>query len=176
MLIQAGASEAGKSFAAKVADAVFTPQSSLELCLEFNQDVKQRAAQCGRNPAEILIMPGCSPIVGHTPEEAEQKYQEIAGLVDMNAALNYLGRYFNNIDFTQYELDAPFPDLGDFGRNGWESATDRIKQTAKDEHLTLRQVARRSTTPKHPFIGTPTHIADTMLDTSAGYVTICQIE
>ena len=162
MLIQAGASEAGKSFAAKVADAVFTPQSSLELCLEFNQDVKQRAAKCGRNPAEILIMPGCSPIVGHTPEEAEQKYQEIAGLVDMNAALNYLGRYFNDIDFTQYDLDAPFPDLGDFGRNGWESATDRIKQTAKDEHLTLRQVARRSTTPKHPFIGTPTHIADTM--------------
>jgi FMN-dependent oxidoreductase (nitrilotriacetate monooxygenase family) len=162
VLIQAGASEAGKSFAAKVADAVFTSQASLEHCIAFARDVKQRAAQAGRNPAEVLIMPGLSPIVGQTPEEAEQKYQEIAGLVDMTAALHYLGRYFNDIDFSQYELDAPFPDLGDFGRNGWESTTDRIKHTAREEHLTLREVARRATTPKHPFIGTPTHIADTM--------------
>ena len=80
----------------------------------------------------------------------------------MTNALNYLGRYFNDIDFTQYELDAPFPELGDFARNGWESATDRIKQVAKEESLTLRDVALRSTTPKHAFIGTPTYIADTM--------------
>ncbi len=41
-------------------------------------------------------------------------------------ASNYLGRYFNELDFTQFELDEPFPDLGDFGRNGWESITDRL--------------------------------------------------
>jgi len=90
-----------------------------------------------------LMMPGCGPIVGQTPEEAEQKYLEIANLVDMDNALNYLGRYFNDIDFTQYELDAPFPDLGDFGRNGWESATDRIKAQAREQNLSLREVALR---------------------------------
>ena len=100
--------------------------------------------------------------MGHTAAEAEQKYQEIASLVDIGDALNYLGRYFNDIDFTQFELDAPFPDLGDFGRNGWESATDRLKYLARAEHLTLRQLALRTTTPKSTFIGTPTHIADTM--------------
>jgi alkanesulfonate monooxygenase SsuD/methylene tetrahydromethanopterin reductase-like flavin-dependent oxidoreductase (luciferase family) len=100
--------------------------------------------------------------VGQTPAAAEQKYQEIAGLVDMDNALNYLGRYFNDIDFTQYELDAPFPDLGDFGRNGWESTTDRIKTRAREEQLTLRQVALQATTPKSAFLGTPTQIADTM--------------
>ena len=77
-------------------------------------------------------------------------------------ALNYLGRYFNDMDFSPYDLDEPFPDLGDFGRNGWESTTDRIKQVAKDENLTLRQMAIRSTTPRHEFIGTPTQVADTM--------------
>ncbi len=162
VLIQAGSSEAGKEFAAKHADAVFTGQGSGRDGAQFYQDVKQRAATYGRSPDEILIMPGCSPIVGQTPEEAEQKYQEIANLVDMEAALNYLGRYFNDLDFTQFELDAPFPDLGDFGRNGWESTTDRIKQLVKEENLTLREMALRSTTPKHPFIGTPTHIADMM--------------
>ena len=162
VLIQAGSSEAGKEFAARVADAVFTGQASLEQGVAFYQDVKQRAAKYGRQPEEILIMPGCSPIVGHTPEEAEHKYQEIASLVEIGDALNYLGRYFNDIDFTQFELDDQFPDLGDFGRNGWESTTDRIKQLAREETLTLRQMALRSTTPKHAFIGTPTHIADTM--------------
>ncbi len=162
VLIQAGSSEAGKEFAARVADAVFTGQASLEQGVAFYQDVKRRAAKYGRLPEEILIMPGCSPIVGQTPEEAEQKYQEIASLVEIGDALNYLGRYFNDLDFTQFELDDQFPDLGDFGRNGWESTTDRIKQLAREETLTLRQMALRSTTPKHAFIGTPTHIADTM--------------
>ena len=79
--------------------------------------------------------------MGHTPAAAEQKYHEIASLVDISDALHYLGRYFNDLDFTQFDLDAPFPDLGDFGRNGWESITE---------------------TPQSTFMGTPTHIADTM--------------
>ena len=162
ILIQAGSSEAGKEFASQVADAVFTGGGSLEESARFYEDVKGRAAKHGRDPGEILILPGCNPIVGDTPAEAERKYQEIADLVVIGDALNYLGRYFNDLDFTQFELDEPFPDLGDFGRNGWESATDKIKQVVKDENLTLRQMALRSTTPKSPFIGTPVQVADTM--------------
>jgi N-acetyl-S-(2-succino)cysteine monooxygenase len=162
VLFQAGASEAGKDFAARHADAIFTSQNSLADAVQFYQDIKRRAAQYGRNPQEIVIFPGCGPIVGRTTAEAEQKYQEIASLVDIRDALHYLGRYFNDIDFTQFDLDAPFPDLGDFGRNGWESTTEKIKQLARAEHLTLRQMALRTTTPKSTFIGTPVHIADTM--------------
>ena len=162
VLIQAGSSEAGKNFAARHADAVFTGGASLEDGVRFCQDVRQRAARFGRGPEEILILPGCGPIVGGTMAEAEAKYEEIANLVSIEDALNYLGRYFNDIDFTQYDLDAPFPDLGDFGRNGWESTTDRIKELARAEGLTLRQMALRSTTTKHAFIGTPETIADTM--------------
>ncbi len=162
VLIQAGSSEAGKTFAARHADAIFTSQGSVAEAVQFYNDVKRRAAQYGRHPEEMVILPGCSPIVGQTPAEAEQKYQEIASLVDIGDALHYLGRYFNDLDFTQFDLDAPFPDLGDFGRNGWESTTDRLKYLARQEHLTLRQLALRTTTPKSTFMGTPTHIADTM--------------
>ena len=59
-------------------------------------------------------------------------------------------------------MDEPFPDLGDFARNGWESTTDRIKELAREENLTLRQMAVRETTPKTNFIGTPAQVADTM--------------
>lgn len=162
VLFQAGSSEAGKTFASRQADAIFTNQRVLEDAIPFYQDVKQRAAAHGRNPDELLILPGCSPIVGETPEAAEAKYQEIASLVSMDAALLYLGRYFNDIDFAQFPLDEPFPDLGDFARNGWESTTDKIKKSAREKNLSLRQVALQATTPRHPFIGTPEYIADTM--------------
>ena len=162
ILIQAGSSEAGKDFASQVADAVFTGQANIDDAREFYQDVKGRAVKHGRRPEGILMLPGCNPIVGSTAAEAEQKYQEIANLVVIGDALNYLGRYFNDIDFTQYDLDEQFPELGDFARNGWESATDRIKKVSREEGLTLRQMALRSTTPKGPFIGTAEHIADTM--------------
>ena len=162
ILIQAGSSEAGKEFASQVADAVFTGQATIEDAQEFYQDVKGRTVKHGRRSEEILMLPGCNPIVGATPEEAEAKYQEISNLVVIDDALNYLGRYFNDIDFTQYDLDEQFPDLGNFARNGWESATDRIKKVSREEGLTLRQMALRSTTPKSPFIGTPEQVADTM--------------
>ena len=162
VLIQAGSSEAGKEFASRHADAVFSGQGSLEGAAAFSQEIRKRAAKYGRNPDEILMLPGSNPIVGRTTEEAERKYQEVAGLVGIDEALNYLGRYFNDIDFTQFGLDEPFPELGDFARNGWESATDGIKKRAREEKMSLRQVALRETTPKGPFIGTPSQVADTM--------------
>ncbi len=162
VLIQAGSSEAGRSFAARHADVIFTGQPSLEAAREFYSDVKGRAMKFGRNPEELLILPGCAPIVGSTAAEADRKYREIANLVVIEDALNYLGRYFNDLDFTQFGLDDPFPELGDYGRNGWESTTDRLKQVAREENLTLRQVALRTTTPRHNFIGAPAQVADTM--------------
>ena len=162
VLIQAGSSEAGRDFASRHADVIFTGQPSLEAARQFYDDVKGRAERHGRNPDEVLILPGCAPVVGSTEAEAERKYLEIASLVDIQDALNYLGRYFNDMDFSKYELDEPFPELGDFARNGWESATDQLKQVAREECLTLRQMALRTTTHRGVFAGTPSQVADTM--------------
>lgn len=160
IIFQAGSSEVGKDLAAKEADAVFTGQPTLEAAQAFYQDVKNRAQAFGRNPEEIVILPGIAPIIGVTEEDAERKYQEVANLVSIDKALDYLGRYFDHHDFSQYELDAPFPEIGDIGKNSFQSTTDRIKQEAKDEQLTLRQVALREATPRTPFIGTPEKVAD----------------
>ena len=160
IIFQAGSSEAGKNLAAKEADAIFTGQPTLEEAQKFYQDVKNRAKAFGRNPDEIVILPGISPIIGVTEEDAERKYQEVANLVSIDKALDYLGRYFDHHDFSQYELDAPFPEIGDIGKNSFQSTTDRIKQEATEKQLTLRQVALREATPRTPFIGTPEKIAD----------------
>lgn len=159
VVFQAGSSESGKNLAAKSADAVFTGHETLQEAQAFYRDVKKRAADYGRSPDEIAILPGIGPIIGRTEEEAERKYQEIAGLVSIDKALDYLGRFFEHHDFSQYPLDEPFPELGELGSNSFRSGTDKIKQTARAEGLTLRQVALRSATPRGEFVGTPEKIA-----------------
>ncbi|ANY65427.1 monooxygenase [Paenibacillus sp. BIHB 4019] len=160
VVFQAGSSEAGKDLAARSADAIYSAHETFEEARAFYQDVKGRAAALGRESGELLIFPGLGPIVGRTEAEAEQKYQEIAELVEIEQALLYLGRYFDHFDFSQFPLDEPFPDIGNIGSNSFRSTTDKIKQEAKEQGLTLRQVALRASTPRTSFIGTPEKIAD----------------
>ncbi|MFB7817125.1 LLM class flavin-dependent oxidoreductase [Paenibacillus chitinolyticus] len=160
VIFQAGSSEVGKNYAAKVADAIFTGQENLEDAVRFYKEVKERAVSHGRSKDDVLIFPGIGPIIGSTEEEAERKYQEVADLVTIETALDYLGRFFEHHDFSQYPLDEPFPDLGDLGKNSFQSGTDKIKEEAKEKNLTLRQVALQAATPKGHFIGTPEKVAD----------------
>lgn len=122
--------------------------------------MKTRVAAEGRNPAQVFLLPGIRPIVGRTAEEAERKYEELAALVPIENAIAALARPFNDHDFSKYPLDAPFPDLGDLGRNSQQSASDRIKQHAKAHSLTLREVALWHARPKRTFVGTPEQVAD----------------
>ncbi|MED4403582.1 LLM class flavin-dependent oxidoreductase [Metabacillus fastidiosus] len=160
VIFQAGSSEAGIDLAAKEADAVFTGHETIEEAREFYKKIKNKAIEYGRSPDEILVFPGISPIIGATEEEADQKYEQIANLVTIENALDYLGRFFDHFDFTQFALDEPFPDIGDIGKNNFQSITDRIKRMAKEESLTLREVALRVVSPKSSFVGTPEEIAD----------------
>ncbi|GAA3407839.1 LLM class flavin-dependent oxidoreductase [Paenibacillus hodogayensis] len=160
VVFQAGSSVPGKELAAKSADAIYTAHETFEEAQAFYRDVKARAAAYGRKPEDILIFPGIGPIVGKTEEEAERKYEEIAGLVTIEQALNYLGRYFEHFDFSRFPLDEPFPDIGDLGTNSFRSTTDKIKQEAREQGLTLRQTALRASTPRTAFIGTPEQVAD----------------
>lgn len=160
VIFQAGASEDGKAFSAKEADVVFGIMPTLEEAKAYYHDVKKRAIEFGRSEEDIIVMQGISPIIGETREEAERKYEEIADLVTIEQALAFLGRLFEHHDFSRYDLDAPFPNLGSLGENSFKSDTNRIKKVAKDEQLTLRQVALREATPRTPFLGTPKEVAN----------------
>ncbi|MCL9659811.1 LLM class flavin-dependent oxidoreductase [Paenibacillus hunanensis] len=160
VIFQAGSSEDGKNLAARSADAIFTGQETLEDAQTFYQDVKKRVVLYGRSEDEVKILPGISPIIGATAEEAERKYEQIASLVTIDKALQYLGRFFDHHDFSQYPLDEPFPELQDIGSNSFRSGTDKIKRDAKERGLTLRQVALQAATPRSNFIGTAEQVAD----------------
>lgn len=160
VLFQAGGSDAGIELAGRHADAVFANLASIAENRELTQKLKQSAVAHGRGADAIKVLPGLGPIVGSTEEEANRKYEEIRELVNISEALAYLGRFFDHHDFAQYDVDAPFPELGDLGSNNFKSGTDRIKRVAREKDQTLREVALESVTPRSDFIGTPEQIAD----------------
>nr|GFC79400.1 hypothetical protein [Tanacetum cinerariifolium] len=82
-------------------------------------------------------------------------YQQAVELVSIEDAIVALGRPFNDHNFSQYPLDAPFPDVGDLGANSQKGGSDRIKQQAREQKLTLRQVALDFSRPRREFVGTP---------------------
>ncbi|PKQ11247.1 MAG: LLM class flavin-dependent oxidoreductase [Alphaproteobacteria bacterium HGW-Alphaproteobacteria-1] len=164
VIFQAGSSEPGIALAGKYADAVFTHSPSLEETRAFTRKVKAAAVAHGRAADDVLIFPGIGPIAGRTHAEAEAKFHAIRELLTLDEALAYLGRFFDHHDFSQYDPDAPFPDLGEIGRNSFRSTTDRIKAEAAERGLTLREVALATATPRPGFIGTGGEVAEAIID------------
>jgi len=160
VIFQAGASEDGRNFASKRANAIFAPAQTFEDVQEYYRDVKVRARGFGRDPSELFVLPGIGPVIGSTEAEAEAKFQELSALVSIEDALRMLGRSFNDHDFTVYDLDAPFPNVGAIGWNSNQSQSLKVINAAREENLTLRQAALRFATPRGNFVGTPEQIAD----------------
>lgn len=160
IIFQAGASEDGRKLAARHADAIFTHHATREEAQAFYRDVKQQLRQHGREPNDLHIFQGVGVIVGDDIADAERQYQATAALVSIEDALNYLGRFFDHHDFSQYALDAPFPDLGEVGQNSFRSTTDEIKRKAREQGHTLHQAALEAATPRPLFLGSPEQVAD----------------
>jgi FMN-dependent oxidoreductase (nitrilotriacetate monooxygenase family) len=175
VIFQAGASEDGRNFAAKRAEAIFTGAQSLAESQEYYRDVKARARGFGRDPAKIYVLPGIGPVIGATEAEAEAKYQELAALGSLETGLGMLARSFNDHDFSVYDLDGPFPDVAHIGKNSNQSASNRILAQVRAGNLTIRQIAQQLATPRGSFVGTPEQVADRLQewfenDGADGYV------
>jgi FMN-dependent oxidoreductase (nitrilotriacetate monooxygenase family) len=160
VIFQAGASNDGRNFAARRAEAIFCAPQSFEEAQEYYRDVKARARGFGRDPAALKILPGLQTVIGLTEGEAEAAYQELLGLSSLETGLGLLSRMFNDLDFSIYALDGPFPDVAAIGRNSNQSAADRILAEVRAGALTVRQIAQRLSTPRTAFIGTPAKVAD----------------
>lgn len=160
VIFQAGASETGRAFAAASADAIFVQPGPLAAAQDYYADLKRRVAAAGRDPDHVSILPGVRPVIGATEAEAARKYREFADLTRIEDALLMVARSFDEHDFSQYDLDAPFPDVARFAANSNRSTSDRIIAMARDGNLTLRETALRFVTPRDEFIGTPEQVAD----------------
>lgn len=164
VIFQAGASPKGQAYAAKYADAVFTLGESYTQAKSNYDEIKQQTKEFGRDPETVKIYPILSPVIGKTHDEVEQRFSEIKQLATIEDALDYLGRYYDHHDFTQYDLDAPFPELGEVGRNSFRATTEAIATRAKVNNLTLREVALEETAKRSPFTGTYDEVAEQLIE------------
>ncbi|WP_324743070.1 LLM class flavin-dependent oxidoreductase [Tsuneonella sp. CC-YZS046] len=156
---QAGSSESGRDLGARTADIIFTAHQTLEDGQDFYRDVKQRAAAAGRDPSEVLILPGASVIWGETDEIAWQRHEEMQALIHPDVGLRTL-ESICGVDLSGYPLDGPLPDLPE--TNESKSQQQVAVNLARREGLTIRQLYLRvaNSYRHHVIVGSTRTIAD----------------
>ena len=161
VIVQAGASEAGKQVAAETAEMVFAAGGSIEAARAYYADVKARTAAAGRDPDHIKILPGALVVVGDTLAEAQAKRARLDGLVHPDSGIGSLSIALG-CDATQFDLDAPLPEVIP-ETNQSKSGRERVIDRARRENLTVRQLAQiAGGYGGQSFTGTPDSIADEM--------------
>ncbi|MEU9131051.1 LLM class flavin-dependent oxidoreductase [Kitasatospora sp. NPDC048540] len=162
LLVQAGSSDNGRAFAARWAEAVFTAQQTLAEGQSFYAALKRQAADAGRDPAGLKVLPGVVPVLGSTEAEAKALDQELDDLIDPARAIGVLSTVLG-VDLTDHPLDAPLPPLPPVTEiNGAKSRFELIRDLAERDRLTLRQLVGRLGGGRghQVVVGTPEQLAD----------------
>ena len=161
VIVQAGASDAGRAFAAATAEVIFASQRTLADAQTFSADMRARVAAAGRDPALLRILPAALVIVGRTEAEARAKQAELDSLVHPDSGIPNLSLRLG-LDASQFDLDAELPlDLP--VTNQSQSGQATLLAQARREHLTVRQLAQKAGGYSGlQMVGTPTQIADEM--------------
>jgi len=160
VIVQAGASDSGRQLAAETAEAVFTAQESIAAGREFYADVKGRMEKAGRSREHMKIMPACFVVVGDTVEEAREKRARLDSLVYYDNAIASLSIALGH-DASRFDPDGPLPEIPE--SNASRSARERVIEVARQEKLTVRQLAQRlGGFAGLAMVGTAKTIADEM--------------
>lgn len=161
VIVQAGSSEPGRELAAATAEAIFTAWTSLPEAQAFYRDIKNRLTRYGRRPEELLVLPGISPVIGRTQEEADAKWAELQKLIHPSVGLNTLAAFWPGEDLTKWNLDAPPPYYPELER-GRNSRQNVVLTLARREGFTVRQLYEYLAGARGHWVvvGTPEKIAD----------------
>lgn len=139
VIVQAGASEAGRQIAAATAEVIFTYQTDLPSAQAFYADMQARAKAAGREQA-LKIIPAVFVVQGDSLEQAQAKRRQLDELVDEASCLATLSIALGH-DISGYGHNGPLPEIPD--SNASKSGRERVVQLAKTENLSILELARR---------------------------------
>ncbi|WP_460273321.1 NtaA/DmoA family FMN-dependent monooxygenase [Celeribacter sp. ULVN23_4] len=139
-LIQAGASETGRDFAARVADATFASTPDMEAAVELRQDLRRRAKAHGRSEGAVRLMPGLSLYLADTEAEARDLYRATHARADE-------ARKFANI------LEMTGLDLRDWPKDRRIRTNNLPPPPAKVRSRTHAGLLRRAIERHEPTVG-----------------------
>jgi FMN-dependent oxidoreductase (nitrilotriacetate monooxygenase family) len=159
LLFQAGASEAGRTFAAKNAEAVFIVSPNLEAARRDTTDIRARAVRHGRQADDLKFFQGLNVVTGSTEDEARRKAADLDEWTDFDGQLSHMSGAVG-IDFGHEDLDTP---VGELRTEGVQSILSWIKDLVTDREPTLRDVAHY-TANNNRIVGTPEQIADRLAE------------
>src|SRR5215469_728397 len=161
VIVQAGASDAGRQLAAETAEMIFSPGGGgLPGAQEYYVDVRARAVKAGRDPDHVKILPGCLVVVGDTAEDARKKRALLDSLVHPDSGIASLSIALG-CDASQFDLDGPLPEIPE--SNASKSGRERVIERARRDNLTVRQLAQiAGGYGGLAMVGTPKMIADQM--------------
>lgn len=165
VLIQAGQSGRGQSFAARWSDLVFVIYQNMEIAKRGYRAFKDHVAASGRDPATVRICPAVYCIVGETEAAAQEKRALIDSLAKPVDGLSLLSEALN-YDFASKGLDEAFTDAELAGIKGLQVVRDRVVAASDKRNPTLRdfvEISGRGTIREFPvFCGAPKQVADQM--------------
>ena len=132
VIVQAGASEAGRQIAAETAEVIFASGGNLADARHFYADVKGRMEKLGRAPNHLKILPGALVVVGETAAEARAKRALLDSLVHPDSGLASLSIALGH-DASGFDLDGPLPEIPE--SNASKSGRQRIIERARREQF-----------------------------------------
>ncbi|MFF8093204.1 LLM class flavin-dependent oxidoreductase [Streptomyces sp. NPDC016675] len=161
--VQAGSSEDGRAFGAAYAEAVFTAHQTLGSAQDFYADLKTRAAALGRDPDQLLVLPGISPFISSTEAKARALHREFDELTQPEYSLHLLQRLLG-LELSADELDGPVPRrlIETRGERGNGSRFRLVLDIIDREQPTVRELLHRLAGARgHRVVaGTPEQVAD----------------
>lgn len=163
VLVQAGSSGPGMRLGSAVANIIYTAQPDLQQAVEFSARMKALAAEQGREPGEVKVIPGIVPVVADSQAEADEIAAELSSFLDVEQGrLQIAGDL--QADLSDLELDEPIP-AERFASIGTLSSRQGIyRRKSVEQGLSLRElIYDRARSTGHQWVaGTAETVADRM--------------
>ncbi|MEC7760681.1 MAG: LLM class flavin-dependent oxidoreductase [Pseudomonadota bacterium] len=166
VIVQAGASPAGRAFAAAHAEVIFTAQTDRDASAAFRTEMLGAAEDAGRGARALRIMPGLNPVVGETRAESQAFYDNLSSLVPPELGITALAPIVPEVDLSDCDPDKPIP-LSLLPKDTNASKTDLARLISQTEAgMTLREIYSQfiGARGQNTVIGTAQDVADHIID------------
>ncbi|KAL1586325.1 hypothetical protein WHR41_05437 [Cladosporium halotolerans] len=161
-LLQAGASKAGKDFAAKHSEAMFLPGMIPKKTAQVVQDTRALLRELGKPDDSVKFIAGIFIVVDETDEKAQEKFNDLLQYADLEGTASLFGGWTGTdlsklSDDEDFTFNAKVPAIQSFISSWTESVpgTGGVKWTKK---LVLQHLAVSGAHPR--AIGSPTKVAN----------------
>jgi alkanesulfonate monooxygenase SsuD/methylene tetrahydromethanopterin reductase-like flavin-dependent oxidoreductase (luciferase family) len=159
VICQAGASSKGREFAARCADTIIAAAQGPAQMKAYRDDIRARMESLGRKPDSCKVLFVVSPVLADTQEEAHAKRERwFTDPHYIEYALAEISS-ITEIDFKQFDLDKPLPDVT---TNGERGSLENFVQ--KGQGKTLRELVSGGLGRAAELVGTPDKVAGEMED------------